>query len=668
MATRRARNLLLGAVVLLANAPTAAQPPALSRDQRGLLQAVVQAVDAASGQPATPDARLTTHVLRASDGSHYVAFGIEPPADTPLPAGPLVLYVRLAAASPSVASPAERSAVREWLAGKSAAPAPWFSRSGIVVGDMPAFGASANLSLRPFAVQGSTDLQVISVERERERRRQEDQARQRRAELEGAAQTTREVMPFEDFDLTARPALVGATRRIERALTAGPGAYALSVGWADPAATDPAATIRVVKTSLALPAATADSIAISSVILADGVRVREAPYQPSEQAAHPYAIGLTEITPARDAVLATGERLAVAFQIINARASEAGKPEVEAALRIVRVTGGLEEPVATLTPQLYSAASVPANFDLRLGHPLLAAITAPVDSLRRGSYRLKIDLTDRLTGRTAAADTDFSIAATATSLLREAPPPAVPFDVAAALSADVLSYVVRTLQPVAPSPALRRALDAVAAARFTDLLDEPVTEAEEGVRAALRGIALLAVDEGSSAVHFQRAQLLGAPRAPARLLSGAARAVQGRDDDAIAAWQEALTAGAPPALVAPFLLDAYVRRSDYARASTLLAATVPAPATSTWRLAVAALLIGTAREVEATPLLETHLTARPDDAGAQWLRLHALYAQIARGDTAPRAAFVSQARAYIDNGGTHAALAADWLALVQPDR
>ena len=45
-----------------------------------------------------------------------------------------------------------------------------FSRSGIAVGEMPAFGASANLSLRPFAVQGSTDLQVLSLERDRERR------------------------------------------------------------------------------------------------------------------------------------------------------------------------------------------------------------------------------------------------------------------------------------------------------------------------------------------------------------------------------------------------------------------------------------------------------------------------------------------------------------------
>ena len=104
------------------------------------------------------------------------------------------------------------------------------------------------------------------------------------------------------------------------------------------------------------------------------------------------------------------------FQIINPRPSAAGKPDVEAAVRIVRLVGEREEPVASLTPQSYTAATLPAEFDLRLGHPLLAAVSAPLDSLRRGTYRLKVDVTDRLAGRAAAADTDFTVAATAASL------------------------------------------------------------------------------------------------------------------------------------------------------------------------------------------------------------------------------------------------------------
>jgi hypothetical protein len=442
----------------------------------------------------------------------------------------------------------------------------------------------------------------------------------------------------------------------------------LYLGWIDPAAPDPAATIRVVKKALHLPAATTDALSLSSVIVADSVRARTTPYRPAEQAAHPYAIGLTEITPAADTVLTGDERLSVAFQIISARASESGKPEVETAMRVVRVVGDREEPVASLTPQAYSAATLPADFDLRLGHPLLAATSAPVASLQRGRYRLKIDVLDRLAGRAASADADFTIAGTAASLLAEAPSPAAPFDPAAALGPDVLAYVVRTLTPASPSSALRSALDAVAAGRFVDLLDEPVAETEEGVRAALRGLSLLALGDGSSAPHFQRAQLLGAPLAPARLLSGAARAGQGRDPDAIAAWQEAMTAGAPRALVAPFLLDAYVRRREYARAFALVSATTPAPAAETWGRGVAALLIGSGKAREAVPLLEARLAARPDDAAAQWLRLHALYAQIVQGDTAGRGAFATHARTYIDGNGAHAALAREWLAVVGTDR
>ena len=59
--------------------------------------------------------------MRASDGSHYVAFTAQPSAAMPLPAGPALLYVRLAHASPSRLG--ERSQIREWLAGTRADPA-----------------------------------------------------------------------------------------------------------------------------------------------------------------------------------------------------------------------------------------------------------------------------------------------------------------------------------------------------------------------------------------------------------------------------------------------------------------------------------------------------------------------------------------------------------------
>ena len=88
--------------------------------------------------------------MRASDGSHYVAFSVEPPGAMKLPAGPVVLYVRLATATPgAVTTVSERSAIREWLAGQRVDPRMLPGR-GIAIGEMPAFGAGA------IGVRGST--------------------------------------------------------------------------------------------------------------------------------------------------------------------------------------------------------------------------------------------------------------------------------------------------------------------------------------------------------------------------------------------------------------------------------------------------------------------------------------------------------------------------------
>lgn len=645
-----------------AHAQSAANP---SREQRELLHALVLAVDAATSQSETRDAAWQTHIMRASDGSHYVAFTVQPSAEMPLPTGPALLYVRLAHATPPRVG--ERSYIREWLAGTRSTPPP-ISRSGIAIGEMPIFGPTGNLAstTRQPTSSGMTDLALLDLERRRERAKNEERERQRRAELEGKTAAVADVVPFEDFDLASR-SIANGVRVISRALTTGPGDYALYVAWADPSAARPAATIRVMKKSISLPPASSDALTISSVILADGVHVRDAPYPAAEQASHPYSIGMTEIAPAADAVFTSDENLNVVFQVINPRPSGAGKPDVEIASRIVRLTGARAEPIAALNPLVYSADTMPAPFDLRQGHPVFAALSAPLNTLSRGNYRLEIIVNDRNGGRSATSDVEFTVAATPRSLLRETPPLAAPVTKEAVLSPDIRSYVVQSLKPASPSPALQRALDKAAAGSYIELMvDEPVGKGEEAVRAALAGLALLGVGDPSSAVQFQRAVLLGAPVAPSRLLSGFARSLQGRDADAIAAWQEALKAGVPRPLVAPLLLDAYLRRGDYAAGSAVIAETAAPPADASWARNVAAIAIASKREGDAIKTLDAHLGKHPHDQHARWLRLQALYTQIANGDASKRAMFETEARSYIDAKGANAALAADWLAALSP--
>jgi len=639
-----------------------AQSPDLSKQQRELLSALIAAVDAAAAADESHEATLRTHVLRASDGSHYVALSAVPQPAAGLPASPMPLYVRLATAPAIPSQRQERSMVREWLAGQQAAPPPT-ARQGIALGEMPIMGPAANINpQRQQVSQQMADINAMDLERRRAREREAAQQRQRRDELEGRVATSADTLPFEDFDFAATAS--GGT--LQRALTTGPGNYFLYLAWADPSAAKPAGSIRLIKKRLVLPAATTTELTVGSVILAERIQSRAAAYPPSQQASHPYAIGLTEIVPAIDASFADTESLSAVFQVINAQSSNNGKPDVDITFQVVRVSGNQEQPAASLTPQNYSAANLPLEFDARVGHPLFASVSAPLATLRRGAYRLKILVNDKLAGRTATSEVDFSVTATGAALLLDAPSLGAAFRRESVLSPDVLPGILSSLRPQAPSPALQRAFDLAGTGKFVDLMvEEPVPQAEEGVRAALRGLALYAVGDASAAVQFQRAQLLGAPAGPARFLSGAARAMQSRDVDAIAGWQEALKAGAPRSLVGPYLAEAYLRRNDLKQAATFLDAGAPSAG---WPRSAAAIAIGTQREAEAIALIDARLAQAPTDLDAQWLLLHALFAQSMRDQKAApavRARFTTQARAYIDAKGTHAALAQEWLRAVE---
>ena len=659
---------LIVTACLCATTRADAQAPNLTRQQRDLLQAIVTAVDAAANQPARADLKWQQHILRASDGSHYVAFSIEPPAEAALPSGPALMYLRLATSAPEgVTRIAERSPIKEWLAGSRTDPR-LLPRAGIAVGEMPIMGAAGLNTQRPPTSTGSNELKLMSLERERARQEQEDRDKQRRSELEGLESTARGLLPFEDFDLASRSARADGTRVITRAFTAGPGDYDLFVAWADPSAPKPATTVRVIRKKLTLEPARTLGMITSDVILADSVSVRSTPYTPAEQASHPYSIGLMEIVPARTNRYGREDNLALAVQVINARSSDEGKPDVTVNFRIVRVSGERESAVASLTPQTYNAATLPGEFNLKLGHPLFAAVSAPLATLSRGGYRLKIAVHDRIANTIANTETDFSVVGTPASLLAEAPPLGRPFTRDAVLQPDVLGPVIDALAPAQPSPALVRALAIAKTGKLADLLiEEPVPAAESGIRTVLTGLALFSIGDGSSASQFVRALQQNAPAAPTQFLIGAARAMQSRDTDAIPAWQAAIETGQAPAITPQLLLDAYLRRNDIQRASALAAAT--APATATVARSIIATHIAARRDDEAIRLIDVRLAAEPNDQDTRWLLLHALYARFIRDGgkalpAADAARFVEQARAYIEAKAPHAALAEEWLRVI----
>jgi hypothetical protein len=650
-------------IVLLTavNAAGQAVTPQLSRPQREALRRIVAAVETAAGEPDTPGATWQVHLLRASDGSHYVAFSVEP-SPAQLPQGPLLLYVRLATAELTGRS-VERSAVAEWLNGQRSDPL-MRPRTAIAIGDMPNFGAGAIAARGSVPTTGSNDLKLLQLERDRERAEKEERDRQRRAELEGAQLTKRELLPFEDFDVAA--VLAEPNRAVQRALTAGPGDYELYVAWTD-ASARPDAPVQVMKRALHLPPASGTELSISSVIVADTVTARNAPYPPPLQAAHPYAIGLTDITPARDTIFSRDDRLNVAFQVINARPSELGKPDIGLTFRIVRVNGDREQPVAALNPLQYTADTLPPDFDLRLGHPIFAAVSAPLATLARGAYRLKITVNDRLSGRGTTGETDFTVLGTPASLLAEAPSLGAPFRREMALTPVVIEEVATRLRPAAPSAALSRAIETLRQRQFVELMrEEPVSSRELGVRTALTAVALFALGDASSAVQFQRSILLDAPPGPALFFVGATRALEGRDADAATAWQSALEGGMSSTIMTPLLINTHLRRGDVARAAALMDG-----AADGWTRERAALQIASNHESEAIPLLEGRLSSEPGDLDAEWLLLHALYASLVHGEPAkPNASavekFVRLAKDYVAKDRPNATLVSEWLKAVTP--
>ena len=674
MAILLARVVLVAALVAVPLAALAQGAPSLSRDQRQTLLTLVNAVKASAAQPAVDDG-WQVHLLRASDGSHYVAFSAEAPGDL-TPDTPLAVYVRLAprpTEPPSVI--AQRSAVEEWLLGQRNDPLPMHARRVVQVpsGELPV-GGPLSMSGRDTSGQSSAALALLERERTREKAAAAAREQARREEMEGRAKNLQNLLPFEDFDMAARvTARDGKSPVIRRAVTSGPGDYDLFVGWAVLDAKNRPTKTGVLKHAITLPPAQSAGLALGSVIVADDIQARTSIYRADQQTAHPYAIGSTEIAPAADHLFTNDEKLSVAFQVINATPSPTGKPDVSVGFRLFRLTEKGEEPAGSLSPLQYTEETVPADFDLNLGHPILAAMAAPLRTLPRGEYRLAIAATDRIARTSATTETRFRVIATPAALLASAPPYLAAFRRAHFVEARVLDRALDAIAPSATTPALTRLLTMARERRFADMLpDANLSPAERGTGTLLQGIGFFALGDNATAVALQlrRALDAGAPAGATRFWLGACSAIDRRDQDAVAAWEAAGEDGWPTALLALPLAEAQVRLGQWPQAgATARTALAEGASDRELRYIAAASDIVAGQLARAIETLAPVLAASPDEGEAQWLMLHALFAGVVTEDgpgasREGRAHLVELATRYIDSGGRNRALAEEWRAFV----
>lgn len=649
--------------------PAVGQPkaPSLSKAQRAALEAVVRAVD--GGRPATPiEGEWQAHVLRASDGSHYVAVRAVG-AGVVAPPSPVVLYVRMETHRDERSVATERSAVREWLQGERNDPRP--SRLGgsmaVPRGEMPA----GTIATRDPAADNVAALRLMALERERDRQRREAVEAKRRADLENATRTrSTGMLPFEDFDVDARLlAGPGGGIDIRRSLAAGPGDYDVVIAWTPLGAASPASVVYEMRHRLRLPAASAD-FALSDLIVADTITPVSGAYPAAQQNAHPYATGAIEVGPALHNAVAADGTLGLVVQVINAAGDVAGKPSVTVDFRIARLLEtGAETPKGVLPTQRFDDTRLPIDFDAAKGHPLFAAVRASLATFSRGRYRVTATAQDLLSGRTATSEATFDVVGTPASLLREAPRPGQPFRRDSALTPGVRQALVQALTPPQSSPALGAALTAAVEGRYAVLLrDDVVPLAERPVALALRALALFALGDPARtvAVQLQSAVAQGVPAAALALLEGAVHALAGDDTAAIAAWEGGTGGGPGVKGTASLLVDAYMRRRDVGRATRLAEAALAAdPGDVVAARTLAAIHLAENRVPQALGLARAEPLATSHDVEARFLRLHALYAAIVSGAapadaTALRAEFEELAATYVTGAGPHAALVAEW--------
>ena len=672
---------LVGVVVALATSAAAQpKPPSLSKAEREALRAAVLATRTLAAVPEVPPSDASADLFRASDGSHYVALSLPAPADLP-PTTPVVLYVKLvptvrpdASGVPPTVPTEPRSAVLEWLEGQRSDPLPMRARRVVTVpsGELPV-GGPTSMSGRDGGIgQSTAALRLMDRQQEQQRARAEARERERRAVLEGRGAAASALLPFEDFDVHSQPvSRPGRVARWERAITAPPGDYDVVLAWSSYDTRGRPAVVGSERHHLSLPPAPRDALELGSVVVADAISVATDSYPAERQSAHPYVLGTTDITPAADRRFTNDERLSVAFQVINPAGDATGKPDVRIGFHLYRRTAEGDTLVGTPSPLAYNTESLPADFNVALGHPLLAALALPLATLPRGHYRLAISATDLVARRATSGDTHFEIVPTRAALLANVPGLQPTLRRARAVSGELLDTALAPLRLLATSASLTPMVTALEQRRFADVVrDVPLADAERGLGELLRAIAFYGLGDtpASLLTRLSRAETLGAPVGAVRYWQGWVHGLLLRDAEAVDAWRSAGQMGWPAQLTTPLEVEALVRLQRIAEAgATASAALASGLALESLRQVVALAALEGGQPDRALAAL-SEVVASSGDPDTLWL---AIRAHVVKGlGPAGRLpadelqALTRLVERYRTQQGRHAERADEWLAFL----
>jgi hypothetical protein len=215
--------------------------------------------------------------------------------------------------------------------------------------------------------------------------------------------------------------------RISRGFSVMPGEYDVFVVMrerVDPATPRTRPKASVLRQVLSVPDFRTGELTTSSVMLADRLDVLTEPVPADRLPERPYAIGRNEITPAADRRFGRDEELIVVFLVYNPMVTPERQFDVRVEYHFFRKVAGAapetasgphppgrmgEEYFNRTDPQRFNPALMGTAFDPGTGEPVMAGQVVPLAGFAVGEYRLDVQVTDLLSGKSISRDVVFTV-------------------------------------------------------------------------------------------------------------------------------------------------------------------------------------------------------------------------------------------------------------------
>ena len=165
----------------------------------------------------------------------------------------------------------------------------------------------------------------------------------------------------------------------------------------------------VVTHAVTVPDFWAGDLSTSSVIVAERVDPLAAPLTPEQAKDRPYAMGSMEIVPDIAHDFTKQNSLSTVMWIYNPKADENRKPNVTVEYSFYAMKDGEETFFNKTRPTELNSETLPAQFDLEMGHQLQAGQEVPLASFPEGQYRLEIKVTDNIANTSLSRDVHFTV-------------------------------------------------------------------------------------------------------------------------------------------------------------------------------------------------------------------------------------------------------------------